>query len=129
MNISWRRALVTIGGISLLTLAGCGGNGGPGNGPGDGPLPSGDVVTGYTATEESEPETFLLAQGRYRITWRHTCEEIGVLLALADGTAEFEQTSTSRAFTVIRTNVPGGEYQIQQTNADCTDWEIRIDRM
>lgn len=120
-----RTGLVAAVLTAVFVVGACGESGG--DGPGDAtPVPAQDRVV---VTPETIDQSFRLARGNYRVGWTTTgCSSLTVKIAGDTGYAR-ERTSAVPNFSWILTSVTEGTYQLAQTNADCTTWEIVIERM
>jgi hypothetical protein len=109
--------------VLSLMLAACGGGGGGGGGEGaDNPT---------TATVESGAERVAqpLAPGRYRLTITEDCEDYTVTITQDGGEGFTYEISNSPIRIVFVNDVPGGNFFIEQTNPDCTDWTLALARV
>ena len=105
-----------------MTLVACGGGGGAGGGEGaDNPT---------TATVESGAERVAqpLAPGRYRLTITEDCEDYTVAITQEGGDFTYE-ISNSPIRIVFVNDIPGGNFFIEQTNPDCSDWTLALARV
>ena len=84
-------------------------------------------------TSDGDPEaTFALTSGRYRMEWstdKDVCEQVDILVSQVDGDFSYPKPSKSSYATATINDLPEGTYKIEQLDADCTDWTIRIDWM
>ena len=127
MHRSWLRTLAVAVALAMaLVIAGCEEGDA---GPGDGPDSTRETVRTVVVTEETEPQVYALEGGRYRVSWRHQCETIGVRLVAAGAEPVYERTARSPAFSAIVSDVAPGDYELLQTDAACEDYEIRIDKL
>lgn len=139
-----RSRILAIGTLLALLLAACGGNGQDapgGNGTDDPGGEEVEIVDSIVIDQDSEPATYFVRGGRYRVAWRHTdCPEgIDIVFnkvgELADAGPEdqrpYEYGRTQRVpqFNTLLQNVPGGEYDFGQTNEECATWQLRADRV
>lgn len=110
---------------AAFVVTACGGGGA--DGPGDAtPVPAQDRVV---VTPETVDQTFRLARGNYRVGWTTTgCSSLTVKISGDTGYSR-ERTSSVPNFSWILTSVTEGTYQLAQTEASCTTWEIVIERM
>ena len=109
--------------VLSLMLAACGGGGGGGGGEGaDNPT---------TATVESGAERVAqpLAPGRYRLTITEDCDDYTVTITQDGGEGFTYEISNSPIRIVFVNDVPGGNFFIEQTNPDCTDWTLALARV
>ncbi len=106
----------------VLMLAACGGgNGGDGGEGADNPTTA-EVEAG--AERVAQP----LAPGRYRLTITEDCEDYTVSITQDGGDYTYE-ISNSPIRIVFVNDVPGGSFFIEQTNPDCTDWNLALARV
>jgi hypothetical protein len=117
-----RRTISRFAVLPLLLLAACGGGGGGGGGAGD------DNPTTATVESGSEPVAMPLAQGRYRLTIQEDCDDYTVTITQEGGDFTYE-ISNSPIRIVFVNDVPSGNFLIQQTNPDCTDWTLDLSRV
>ncbi len=117
------RRTIPVLAVLAMTLAACGGEGGGGGDEGaDNPT---------TATVEAGAERVAqpLAPGsRYRLTIREDCEDYTVSITQDGGDFTYE-ISNSPIRIVFVNDVPGGSFFIEQTNPDCTDWQLDLARV
>ncbi len=109
--------------VLSLMLAACGGGGGGGGDEGaDNPT---------TATVESGAERVAqpLAPGRYRLTITEDCDDYTVNITQDGGEGFTYEISNSPIRIVFVNDVPGGNFFIEQTNPDCTDWTLALARV
>ncbi len=128
-NTMTRRTISVLGAIAL-TLAACGGGGGGGGGEGaDNPT---------TATVEAGAERVAqpLAPGRYRLTIQEECDDYTIAITQESGPPAEDtgepfsyEISNSPIRIVFVNDVPGGTFFIEQTNTDCTDWQLDLARV
>jgi hypothetical protein len=117
--------LVVVVVATLLVLAGCGGSaaGGGGGGGGGADLPISATVKAGEA-KAAHP----LAPGRYRLSLTTACKTAAVSVTQDGGS--FTYTKTNPALKVMFVaDVPGGSFFIEQTDASCTDWTIKLDKV
>ncbi len=106
----------------VLMMAACGGgNGGDGGEGADNPTTA-EVEAG--AERVAQP----LAPGRYRLTITEDCEDYTVSITQDGGDYTYE-ISNSPIRIVFVNDVPGGSFFIEQTNPDCTDWNLALARV
>jgi hypothetical protein len=108
--------------VATIALAACGQSNVGGDGGGGGA----DLPTTATASsEDAEGTTYPLAPGRYRLEWSvEGCAFPTIVITDASGSFRWEQSPRLRIIFVD--DVPGGDMTIQQTNAECTSWEINL---
>jgi hypothetical protein len=117
-----RRTISVLAGLAM-TLAACGGGGGGGDGGGGEDLP-----TRATVEAGAEPSAQPLAEGRYRLTITEDCDDYAVSITQEGGDFTYE-VSNSPIRIVFVNDVPAGNFLIQQTNPDCTDWSLDLARV
>ena len=108
--------------ILALVLAACGGGGDGGGGEGADNPTTAEVEAG--AERVAQP----LAPGRYRLTIIEDCEDYTVAITQDGGDFTYE-ISNSPIRIVFVNDVPGGNFFIEQTNPDCTDWNLALARV
>ena len=116
-----RRIAPPLAALAMM-LAACSGGGGDGGGEGaDNPT---------TATVESGAERVAqpLAPGRYRLTITEDCEDYTVAITQEGGDFTYE-ISNSPIRIVFVNDIPGGNFFIEQTNPDCSDWTLALARV
>ena len=104
-----------------LTLAACGGGDGGGGEGADNP-------TSATVEAGAERVAYPLAPGRYRLTVTEDCDDYTVAITQDGGDFVYE-SSNSPIRIVLVSDVPGGNFFIEQTNEACTDWSIGLVRV
>jgi hypothetical protein len=104
-----------------MTLAACGGGGGGGGGgDGEDEFPGAAEAT----SEDAEGATFMLREGRYRLSYRAPgCEDVVIRIATLDGAFEYEQQQ--RVPTSFVNDMIAGEYEIAVVS-DCDEWRINL---
>jgi hypothetical protein len=114
-------------GLSLVfLLAACGGQGGGGGDAGGG---NSDLPTEAEVEAGDERVSHPLAEGRYRLTWTTEPGCRPTLQITQDG-GPFTWTMERPAIRVVVVDeVPGGNFFIEQTNAECEEWTIRMARI
>jgi hypothetical protein len=130
----------------VLVAAACGGGGpgataaNPGGGPGGGD-PGATPMRTVIVTQDSEPQSYPLQGGRYRVEWRTTTDDcpegltisikkVDVLPAQPHPSAfEYAMAWDAPAFNTLLRQVPPGLYTFEQTEATCSVWMIRADRV
>ena len=112
-------ALAAIG----LTLAACGGAGG-GGGDGQGE----DNPTSALVEAGAERVAYPLAPGRYLLAITEKCDDYTVSITQEGGEFTYEITNSPIARVFVN-DLPGGSFFIEQTNADCTDWTLKLNRV
>ena len=76
--------------------------------------------------------TFALTSGRYRMEWstdKDVCEQVDILVSQVDGDFTYPKPSKSSYATATINDLPEGNYTIEQLDAACTEWTIRLDWM
>jgi len=116
-----RRIAPPLAALALMLAACGGGDGGGGEEFADNPT---------TATVESGAERVAqpLAPGRYRLTITEDCEDYTVAITQDGGEFTYE-ISNSPIRIVFVNDIPGGDFFIEQTNADCADWTLALARV
>ncbi len=66
--------------------------------------------------------------GRYRLTITEDCDDYTVTITQEGGDFTYE-ISNSPIRIVFVNDVPGGNFLIEQTNPDCTDWTLDLARV
>lgn len=107
----------------VLTLAACGGGGGGGGGEGA------DNPTTATVESSAERVAYPLAPGRYRLTITEECEDYTVAITQDGGEGFTYEISNSPIRIVFVSDVPGGNFFIEQTNPDCPEWTLALARV
>jgi hypothetical protein len=121
-NTMTRRTISVLAGLAM-TLAACGGGGGGGGGEGA------DNPTTATVEAGAERVAMPLAPGRYRLTILEECDDFTVTIT-QDGGEGFTYEITNSPIRIVFVNdVPGGNFFIEQTNPDCTDWSLDLARV
>jgi hypothetical protein len=118
-----RTAPIVVAVALAALLAACGGSGGGGD----------DAFADYptTATIEaaSSPVPQQLAPAnRYRATITEDCEDYTLRITQPNGDFVWE-VSNSPIRIVFVNDVPGGDFLVEQTNPDCTDWTLELTRV
>lgn len=118
-----RRIGPALAALSLGTvLAACGGAGGGGDQQGQ------DNPTSATVEAGAERVAYPLAPGRYRLTITEDCEDYTISITQEGG--DFTHTIDNSPIRIVFVaNVPGGNFFIEQTNPDCTDWSVDLTRV
>jgi hypothetical protein len=118
-----RRTISVLAVLPILLLAACGGQGSGGGGEGA------DNPTTATVTAGDERVAHPLAPGdRYRLTIQEDCEDYTVSITQDGGDFTYEITNSPIRIVFV-SNVPGGNFFIEQTNPDCTDWTLDLSRV
>lgn len=121
-----RQRLAT-GFVLVLVLAACGGQGGGGGGNAGGA--NSDLPTEAEVEAGDERVSQPLAPGRYRLTWSTEPGCRPTLQITQDG-GQFTWTKERPAIRVLVVDgVPGGNFFIEQTNAECEEWSISMARV
>jgi len=116
-----RRIAPPLAALALM-LAACGGGDGGGGGEGADNPTTAEVEAG--AERVSQP----LAPGRYRLTITEECEDYTVAITQDGGGFSYEITNSPIRIVFVN-DVPGGNFFIEQTNPDCTEWELDLARV
>lgn len=143
---SWKTAAGLGLGIAL-SVAACGGGApaGPGDDPGGGNQPPpGDPgatpMRSVVVNQDSDEQSYPLAGGRYRMAWRSTRDDCPEGMAISINKVdvlpaqphpspfEYSNEPDAPAFNTLLRMSPG-LYTLEQTDASCATWEIRIDRV
>ena len=120
-----RQRLAT-GLVLMLALAACGGQGGGGGGAGDA---NSDLPTEAEVEAGDERVAHPLAPGRYRVSWSTEPGCRPTLQITQDG-GQFTWTRERPAIRVLLIEaLPGGNFFIEQTNAECEEWRITVARV
>lgn len=73
---------------------------------------------------------FELQAGRYKFGWdASACAKVSFTLTGAAQGFTYEKTTLQKKFSSIVSDVPADTYTIAQTEADCTEWSVQIDRL
>jgi hypothetical protein len=134
-------------GLSLcfaLSLSACSNRGavGPGVNP-SGPVgdPGATPMRTVIVNQDTAPQSYPLEGGRYRVAWTSTLAECPDGLVIAINKVDvlpanpnpspfaYENAPNAPAFNTLIQRTPPGLYTIEQTEASCTTWEIRADRV
>jgi hypothetical protein len=116
---------------TMVLLAACGGGtpDDPGAGAGDGASarpPQEQIV--IAAADVATP--FQLQAGRYKFGWdASTCTAIGFTMTGQAQGFVYEKTTRQKKFSAIISDVPDDVYTLAQTEAECTEWTVQIDRI
>ena len=141
-----RKIVATFGLGAALLIAGCSAARGPaatGDVPGGGPPgdPGATPMRTVIVNQDSEPQSYPLEGGRYRVAWKSTLEDcpdgltiaitkVDILPAMPQPSAfDYENEPRAPAFNTLLQRVPPGLYTFEQTEPSCTVWEIRSDRV
>jgi hypothetical protein len=116
--------LVVVVIATLLLVAGCGGSAAGGGGDGGGA----DLPTSATVKAGDAKVAHPLAPGRYRLSLTTACPTSAVSVTQDGGSFTFSKTNPSLKVFFLA-NVPAGSYFIEQTDASCTDWTIKLDKV
>jgi hypothetical protein len=108
--------------VLALMLAACGGGGSADGGEGADNPTTAEVEAG--AERVAQP----LAPGRYRLTITEDCEDYTVTITQDGGGFTYEITNSPIRIVFVN-DVPGGSFFIEQTNPDCTDWNLALARV
>ena len=120
MNTPWRMPVLAVM-VMALVLAACGGGGGGGGGADDG-----DEFPDRAAasSEDEEGTTYLLREGRYRLSFRAPgCDDVVISIQSVDGAFQYEQQQ--RVPTSFVNDVLNGEYTVAVVS-DCDEWTINL---
>jgi len=121
VEITMTRRIAPVLAALALTLAACGGGDGGGGEGADNP-------TSATVEAGAERVAYPLAPGRYRLTVTEDCDDYTVAITQDGGDFVYE-SSNSPIRIVLVSDVPGGNFFIEQTNEACTDWSIGLVRV
>jgi len=82
-------------------------------------------------SEVDDPEaTYALTSGRYRMQWNSTdCERVDFLVSQVDGDFTYPKPSSASFASATINDLPEGNYTIEQLDAACAEWSVRIDWM
>src|SRR5687768_2154002 len=117
-----RRTISVLAALATV-LAACGGGGGGGGGEFE------DNPTSVSVEAGDERVAYPLAPGnRYRLTITEDCDDYTVSITQDGGDFTYE-ISNSPIRIVFVNDVPAGNFLIQQTNPDCTDWSLDLARV
>jgi hypothetical protein len=106
----------------MLAAAACGGDGGS-------EVVSARPVQGkVTVTPETATTPFALAEGNYRVNWTTACKKVTVKIVGDTGFTK-EKSSAIPKFSWIVTSVPAGNYTVIQSEPDCTDWTVAVEKV
>jgi hypothetical protein len=121
-----RQRLAT-GLVLALVLAACGGGGGGGGGGDDGA--GSDLPTEAEVAAGDERVSHPLAPGRYRVSWTAEPGCRPTIQITQDG-GQFTWTKERPAIRIVVVDeIPGGNFFIEQTNAECEEWSIKLARI
>jgi hypothetical protein len=83
-----------------------------------------------TSNEDDPEATYALTSGRYRMQWSSTdCDQVDFLVSQIDGDFTYPRTSTASFASATINDMPEGHYKVEQLDAACAVWSVRIDRM
>jgi hypothetical protein len=85
-----------------------------------------------TVTHEDERVAYALLEGRYRAAWKtkkDTCPEITISLTPEAGGEPFQKHSLTASFATLFSDVPAGNYFIEQLDPSCTVWSIQVSKI
>jgi hypothetical protein len=123
VEITMTRRTISVLAVLATVLAACGGGGGGGGSEFE------DNPTTASVEAGDERVAYPLAPGnRYRLTITEDCEDYTVMITQEGGDFVYE-ISNSPIRIVFVSNVPGGNFFIEQTNPDCTDWSLELNRV
>jgi len=119
VNTPWRMPVLAVM-VMALVLAACGGGGGGGGADDGDEFPD----RASASSEDEEGTTYLLREGRYRLSFRAPgCEDVVVSIQSVDGAFQYEQQQ--RVPTSFVNDVLNGEYTIAVVS-DCDEWSINL---
>lgn len=123
-----RHAIAPLAGLTLaLALAACGDGADAGGGAAPSVAPAQDRVV---VTAETAAEPFSLAAGRYKFGWEAPdCRGVSFAMTGAGQGFSYDKTSALPRFSAIVSNVPADTYTLTQSDAGCTSWTVRLDRI
>jgi hypothetical protein len=111
-----------------LAVAGCAGD----------PAPNGDGGAGRTAGPAQSSvtiragalEPFTLEAGRYRFSWAAAgCAAVDFTMVGTSSGFTYAKASSLATFTAIVSDVPQDTYELDQSEAACTEWSVMLDRI
>ncbi len=109
---------------TLLLVSGCGGTATGGGGGGGG----GDQPTSATVKAGDAKVAHPLAPGRYRLSLTTACKTSAVSVTQDGGSFTFSKKNPALKVMFVA-DVPAGSFFIEQTDASCTDWTIKLDKV
>lgn len=125
-----RTGLAGLAIATMALLAACGG------GTPDDPGAGGDGASARPPQEQiviasTDAETpFQLQAGRYKFGWdASTCTAVGFTMTGQGQGFVYEKTTRQKKFSAIVSDVPEDVYTLAQTEPDCTEWTVQIDRI
>lgn len=110
---------------TLVLVSGCGGSTAVGGGGGGG---GGNQPTSATVKVGDQKVAHPLAQGRYRLSLTTACKTSAVSVTQDGGSFTFSKKNPALKVMFVA-DVPGGNFFIEQTDASCTDWTIKLDKV
>jgi hypothetical protein len=117
--------LVVVVVATLLLVAGCGGSAAGGGADGGG---GGDLPTSATVKSGDAKVAHPLGPGRYRLSLTTSCKTSAVSVTQDGGSFTYSKTNPALKVMFVA-DVPGGNFFIEQTDASCTDWAIKLDKV
>ncbi len=120
--------MLVVGATLIGVAAGCGG-GDAGDAGGNG-QPGATFARSAAVAAGDERVAHPLAAGRYRVSWTagENCDSVTISITQEGGGYTFERKDPSlRIFNLE--SVPEGQFFIEQTNADCDEWSIKVDKI
>ena len=115
---------VVVMAATLLLVSGCGGTATGGGGGGGGA----NQPTSATVKAGDAKVAHPLAPGRYRLSLTTACKTSAVSLIQDGGSFTFSKKNPALKVMFVA-DVPAGGYFIEQTDASCTDWTIKLDKV
>ena len=110
-----------------MLLAAGGGGGEEGGGEAVSARPAQEKVT-IASTDAAIP--FALQAGRYKFGWDASeCSGISFVMTGASQGFTWEKTTLQKKFSSIVSDVLEDTYTLEQTDPDCTNWTVQIDRI
>ncbi len=108
--------------VLAFVLAACGDAGGGAGGAPDPNLPDEAEVT-----SDDENAVVPLRAGRYRLD--HRAPDCEPTYRITQQEGEFTREVSPRIPVVFISDIPNGEFLIEQTNAECDEWRVRLVRV
>jgi hypothetical protein len=124
-----RTTCAALSGLTALTLllAACGGGEAGGDGETVSARPAQEQVT-ISSADAAIP--FGLQAGRYKFGWdASTCDGVSFTMTGASQGFTYEKTTLQKRFSAIVSDVPEDTYTVAQTDPDCAEWSVQIDKI